>query len=83
MYGLAVFSLIVVSITNILELEKNDSRALLVIEKLKLRDQITEKASDIVTNVGYILKDREIEKKKRAHLNNLVNKCNDFKELRR
>ena len=84
LYGVTVVSLMVVTITNTLEMSTAEEKAYLVMEKLEVKDQMKEVAGHMVTYMGKLTQVANMDKKTRLEVvSKMAKKTSEFKTLRR
>jgi len=81
-YGVWVFSLVVVTITNTHELSKVEQKAFLVIRRLMVVDKMKAAASHVVSSVGNMRGLETMGRRRKSKLyNNLIHHSSDFGDL--
>jgi hypothetical protein len=82
-YGVTVVSLMVVTITNSLEMSESEVKAFLVLERLKINESLRTHASHLVGVVGKLKKAEKLNKKNRISLvSRMAKHTTQFKTLR-
>lgn len=83
-YGVTVVSLMVVAITNTLEMSNAENKSYLTLERLEIKTQMKEKASKMVSHVGKLGSVSKMSKKQKIELvQNMAKATTGFKNLRR
>ena len=83
-YGVWVVSLVVVTVTNILELGRPETKAFLVIRRLLVVDKMKNTASHVMTSVAKMRHLDKMSGKRKLNLfNRLSSVSTEFRELNR
>jgi hypothetical protein len=83
MYGTVVLSLVVVLLTDKMEMDTQETRASIVLDKLEIHKKMRESAAWIIGGIGKMRKINEMKtKEKRALLKRFSHHVYRFKQLR-
>lgn len=75
--------MVVVSITNALEMDTAEIKSYVVLQRLRIRDQIRNVGSQIVNHVAQVPKIKKLDfKSRRAFTQNFMDKMEEFKDLK-
>lgn len=83
MYGVSVVSLVVVAITSNLQMSTRETKVLLLLDRLAVRDRMKKEAAHIISGLAKVSQFQELpESKKISFINSMLKHSSNFKRFR-